>query len=75
VRVTARCPGGASQELQFNSETGEVRLLAWTVDGSIRGYFYQRNPEDRRANTQVRGFYEAAGWEAIPRTVMQKWLT
>jgi ribosomal protein S18 acetylase RimI-like enzyme len=29
----------------------------------------------RETNTQVRGFYEAAGWEAIPRTVMQKWLT
>jgi ribosomal protein S18 acetylase RimI-like enzyme len=28
----------------------------------------------RETNTQVRGFYEAVGWEAIPRTVMQKWL-
>ncbi|MDB5394524.1 MAG: GCN5-related N-acetyltransferase [Rhodospirillales bacterium] len=28
----------------------------------------------RETNTQVRSFYEAMGWEAIPRTVMQKWL-
>jgi len=28
----------------------------------------------RETNTQVRAFYEALGWEAIPRTVMQKWL-
>jgi ribosomal protein S18 acetylase RimI-like enzyme len=29
----------------------------------------------RDTNTQVRGFYEALEWEAIPRTVLQKWLS
>lgn len=28
----------------------------------------------RETNTAVRAFYETIGWEAIPRTVMQKWL-
>ena len=28
----------------------------------------------RETNTAVRAFYERAGWAAIPRTVMERWL-